>query len=222
MGSFLSRLAGRTLGLVAVAEPIIPARLTPPAREDARPREFSADDATRGERQAARAGLRDDTQEAQPRLPLRTRRDSLAETDAGSQEHVRSTRQRDTVPPHAEAFRSEPAPERAEEKTQRRAVGFERPKNDAQALSVSREVETRPARPRVQPLEPMRARTLASRARMPAPEAANDETPRIQVSIGRIEIRAEVAAPAAPAPRRSRPATLSLSDYLRQQGEAGR
>lgn len=220
MGSFLSRLAGRTLGLVAVAEPIIPARLTPRAREDARPRTFSADDATWGERQAPRAALRDDTQEAQPRLPIRARRHSVAETDAGPQEQLRSTRPRDIAPPHAEAFRSEPAPERAEDKAQRRAVDYERPKVEAQPVSVSREVEA-PAKP-VETFPQMRTRTLESRARMRAPEAAHDEAPRIHVSIGRIEIRAEVAAAAAPAPRRSRPATLSLSDYLRQQGEARR
>lgn len=61
-----------------------------------------------------------------------------------------------------------------------------------------------------------------NRARVPDADAVRDEAPQIHVSIGRIEIRAEVEAAQAPVPRRSRPATLSLSDYLRQQSEARR
>jgi hypothetical protein len=49
------------------------------------------------------------------------------------------------------------------------------------------------------------------------------DTPTVRVTIGRIDIRAEVAASSAPVvSRRPRAATLSLDQYLKQRSEVRR
>ncbi|HEX2209176.1 MAG TPA: hypothetical protein VHG93_15960, partial [Longimicrobium sp.] len=48
-------------------------------------------------------------------------------------------------------------------------------------------------------------------------EEAEAPAPVIEVSIGRIEVRA-TQAPASPAPVRRAPSTLSLDDYLQRRG----
>ena len=216
MDSFLSRLAGRTLGLVAVAEPIIPARLTPDTRDHVRPRPIPAGPPVPGEGDPTPVHPSAETVEAQRPSPIRLRLDPVIEGVSRTQEEPRSTANREPLP---KTPRSVSAPQSVDQPREHPAPAVE--KADARPASVPIETAPAPAKP-FMPSPPIHARMYENRARVQDAEAVRDEVPRIHVSIGRIEIRAEVEAAQAPVPRRSRPATLSLSDYLRQQSEVRR
>lgn len=72
------------------------------------------------------------------------------------------------------------------------------------------------------PLVPMPAQ--APSIPPPIPRPAESERPIVRITIGRVEVRAEVAAPPQPkAPRRKEePPRVSLQDYLRRGGAGGR
>lgn len=217
MDSFLSRLAGRTLGLVAVAEPIIPARLTPDTRDHARPRPIPAGPPVSGEGEPAPVHRSPEMEEAQRPSPTRSRLARMVEAEARTQDEPRSTANSEPLP--EKSPRNVFAPQSVDRSNEHPAPAVE--KADARPASVPIETAPAPATP-FMPSPPIHARMHENRARVPDADAVRDEAPQIHVSIGRIEIRAEVEAAQAPVPRRSRPATLSLSDYLRQQSEARR
>jgi len=80
------------------------------------------------------------------------------------------------------------------------------------------------AAPQMLPLSDPPARPLAPPpARRTQPSGEDPAAPVIRVTIGRIDVRAQLsAAPAARAPRRAPPAALSLEDYARERREGKR
>lgn len=71
--------------------------------------------------------------------------------------------------------------------------------------------------PRPQPLQPQITRYVAP----PAPEIAPPAPPAIQVTIGRIEVRATATPSPARPTQRSGPAVMTLEEYVRQRKEGG-
>jgi len=231
MDSFLNRLASRALGLAPVAEPIIPARFTPHAGEVSPLRSETSDRTGLDRREDATVRFAVGSEEARrSAAPVRPHRD--AETDAVGPVHrrVRSVGDRDEA--NAAAYRKPYRPALATPQISGDVAG-DRISLPADHGVPQRQDGMQPVMMIPQPpvntveahqLVPTRSQKNLATARTAreniAETAADGAT--VHVSIGRIEVRAEIARTEPAAPRRSRPATLSLSDYLRQQGETRR
>lgn len=109
---------------------------------------------------------------------------------------------------------------------------LERPRVDTRPIDSPAEVESREHR---DPVETTAMRALVSRAVGPAmrhdhgersaasdladPFPAPETTPTINVTIGRVDVRAVFPQPQAQPARRARPAPMSLDEYVRQRSE---
>jgi len=241
MADFLNRLAARALGTIPLAEPVIPARFSPgtesaafvsafqptPAFPEAS--EERPDPPHSGE---AEPYTHSETHANHPAPPFQ----SLDETP-----HLIPLRRprafppQDPQPPHAELETAHPSPERIQVRRQHPAPALPlepmSPSLDALEETIARNPQaTRPTpapfaepklAPRLNPLaEPMRSSALQH----PQPPLAfRPAPPTVRVSIGRIEVRAEIASPMLTTPaQRQRPSTLSLDQFLKQAGGSAR
>jgi hypothetical protein len=231
MSDFLTRLASRALGTAPVAQPLIPSTFTPTAEPDgiSAVSEFSEAEAG-NERGEPIPDAVVDSQQARIQSPstLPNTRGSSVRPDppadpresrneeAGHAEQL-APRSPEPVPVSAElavAAASMPAP-----KTR---PGDSIPRREAVPIAASPTPEISRTIPdsRAVPL----ARNSGDRAARPvAPIASMPPAPIIRVTIGRVDVRAEFPAQAAPAARRRAEApSLSLDDYLKLRNEGKR
>jgi hypothetical protein len=216
MSDFLTRLAGRALATVPVAQPLIPARFTPAPE----PSGFSEVHDFREERIES------------------ARREPIEDTVAADQPPERTPR-RDTLPNTREsAVHAAPPGERGE--TAQSSTRSLEPARTAPKLVNVRVPDSVPHREavRTSTLDRARepARTIPESSAVPAAAGISDRSPRavpqtaprppapiIRVTIGRVDVRAEFPAPAAPAvKRRPEAQSLSLDDYLKLRNEGKR
>ncbi len=242
MADFLNRLAGRALGVIPLAEPVIPARFNPgtestvsfasesafqptrpfPETSPESPSEFSEDRARPLRRRVDHPGFEASVDriassfhelDEAPRRPLPQRSSAVL-----PQYPQPLHRNRETV---------SPSPERVQIQRPHPASPMNPPDDAVERTATHRPPATSPEPvPFSEPLSFPRRAPLAEPMRSPAaqhPEpslALRPAAPTIRVSIGRIEVRAEIASPqpTAPAQRRTRPSTLSLGEFLKQAG----
>ncbi|SPE40614.1 hypothetical protein SBA3_3800007 [Candidatus Sulfopaludibacter sp. SbA3] len=212
MSDFLSRLAGRSMGLAPVVQPFIPAITAPQSIDGAltgqeTSREVSEESA---EMHRAPAPQVQTSVDGSPRRKLQ---------DAQSASSVPQTG-RDHIPqPIAEnpsSVRTASLPQLAAAlDSTLRLPGAAPDDADRTLPSWDRTLSNSPAS-----LSPVAAAGGPPDRRSTAPA----EPPVIRVTIGRVEVRAELSSPKtrhAGSPR-SKPAALSLDDYLKQRSEGRR
>jgi hypothetical protein len=241
MANFLNRLAGRALGAMPLAEPVIPARFSPStvwlgrtAAYDAR---VESDDASRDEaafrppeieprthatRLRRGSALRDAEDEDEPdgAGPDAPDRMAMAATGAAWQEQQGAESS-------ASASPTAPLGQVTGYPTVPRPAMPRRESASAESLAdpVLREARDQDGifadRPRgeVPGATPTKVQDAYRRA---APDlVAPSVAPTIRVTIGRIDVRAEAASTPAPTgARRTRASTLSLEQYLKQRSDA--
>jgi hypothetical protein len=122
----------------------------------------------------------------------------------------------------AEASTSEPeangSPPQSKFVTQQIASSGEessRGRRDLIETTATRARASRLTRPATQPSQTERFVAAHQADSVPAP----DTTPTINVTIGRVDVRAVFPQPQAPPARRAHPAPMSLDDYLKQRSE---
>ena len=233
MADFLNRLAARALGTIPLAEPVIPARFSPGTESAAF---VSAFQPTRPFPEASEERPNPlHIGESEPYTRSETRADHPAPPFQSLDEaphlipsrHPRAFPSQDPQPPHAELETAHPSPERIQVRRQHPAPALPlepmNPSPDALGETTARNSQiTQPApapfaepklAPHLTPLaEPMRSRVLQYSER---PQAFHSIRPTVSISIGRIEVRAEITSPTAPV-QRPRPSTLSLDQFLKQ------
>jgi hypothetical protein len=238
MADFLNRLAARALGATPLAEPVIPTRFSPKAETNAflafeptpqstRPFSETAP-ATSEDRlhplHIHEADLGSETRMGRPPSPFQDL-DEAPHPPLSQRPHAFRTQ---PLPPFAEREIVQPSIERTEVRKQHLATALnpnpgtiERttaPKPQATLSAPVPFAEPQPT-PRLAPfVEPKRSTVMqhpgALSALRPAP-------PTVRISIGRIEVRAEIASPVPTASaQRPRPSTLSLDQFLKQAGRA--
>ena len=233
MADFLNRLAGRALGAIPLAEPAIPTRFSSGTESNA----FLASEPalqpmhlypeTSLETFEDRAHLLQnletnpslETGVAPPASPFPDEAPPLARSPRS---HV-FPRQA-SPPPYAESEAVYPSPER-DELGKRHFVAAVNPTPDAIErldTSVAHAPFFEPhSAPRITPLAgAIRSPVLEHSERL---EAFNPLPPTVSVSIGRIEVRAEITSPSRATPvQRSRSSALSLDQFLKQVGGSAR
>jgi hypothetical protein len=194
----------------ADAEPVSPpAEKAPPARPPVDRREEPRVAPRRAERRAVEPSLREPV--AQDFRALREARPMAIRP--GEREHAVAERRLESIEKSGSA-RRQPLPatvQPAHPMPADRPAAAPREPRAAPAVAVrTDEAEPRPAEPpALRPVLPERRRR----------EMQRPEKPSVQITIGRIEVRA-VVPPAAPEKRVApAPRTLSLEDYLRQKSE---
>jgi hypothetical protein len=240
MGIFVNRLAARALGAMPCAEPRIPAQFTPDnprtgqvrlegAHEIASELRFSRlDTASRSKATTATAPeLTARDSDAWVSSQLHTSSQQLGEAPRFFNAVSRGTSERLFVHPQALRGAQHP-PEDPQPKQSNQPADTARMSDFA---AVHNRQQTEPPLEQVSP-----AAYLGSVSRLqPAPEAGrsdqrqteaqrmmqNPPAPSIRVSIGRVEIRAEIASPPASTTSRPKLSTVSLDQFLSQRN-AGR
>jgi hypothetical protein len=209
MTDFLSRLAGRSMGLERVAEPVIPAMVFPVSQAEAPAsvRESFGDFTEEVEASAA---------PPMPPLVLSNSREQRPDTLLPDDRRNTVERAAASLPagtPEAADFRQEATPTQppARAAILRGETEYATPAPPARDRTLSTDEAPRTARAAN---EPTRNRVAAER----------ETPPVIRVTIGRVEVRAELPAPRAhrSAADQSKPAALSLDDYLKQRSEGRR
>lgn len=250
MANFLNRLAGRTLGAMPVAEPVVPARFSLAAARVGRPASDSIESPGESDYSATdQAGFRPAEMKPRTRTTTWRRETALPDEEDKDQPHVV---QPDILHPPAtavtRAFWHDP---QGTENSDTPPQADRTPQGEDLRHVTAHPVATQQAIPRTEgssaetSADPNRRdardphRIVAERTRSEVPHAApivvqdarrtaHDQgspsaAPTIRVTIGRIDVRAEVASPPPPtAARRTRASTLSLDQYLKQRSEAGR
>jgi hypothetical protein len=251
MTNFLDRLAGRALGATPVAQPIIPARFTPTGERRRQLEMTDADRTGSSVENRSSASTRDmfrlQENEASSPFVAEFREPTLPHTEG--EEEV--SRQRSTLHlPVTAEVNSLRYPRDAESSTVRKDTG-QRPQyqhaadaNAEHVPSMQTPIQRETLRSEVPESSSLRDqrilhdmlddrgrsvidRPMRNRVQRPidlVPEQNSSSTPPvIRVTIGRIDVRAELATPPSSIIARSnRPSTLSLDQYLKRQGEAGR
>jgi hypothetical protein len=243
MANFLNRLAGRALGAMPLAEPVIPARFSPSTVWLGRTADYDAmvegDDSSRDEVAFRPA-------EIEPRTHATRMRRGPALRDAEDEDEL------DVAGPDVPDRVARAAKNAAWHEQQ----GAESSASASPTASL-RQVTAYPAVPR--PAMPRRESASAESLADPVLREARDQdgiftdrprsevpgatptmvqdayhraapdlgapsvAPTIRVTIGRIDVRAEAASPpAATGARRTRASALSLEQYLKQRSEGGR
>jgi hypothetical protein len=210
MSDFLSRLAGRSMGLAPVVQPAIPAITSPVPRNGSLPEDESFREAS------------DELIEtASPVSPsLSAAHDGIPQTPANAPFAPSLTqRHRDVV--------TGPA-------TENLLNAGRAPLESALDATLLQPGPTRDHTARASLTHPAWDRTFREATPSHPPESAPERTDRrslsptaspvVRVTIGRVEVRAEFASPkvrqaAAPQPK---PAAISLDDYLKQRSEGRR
>lgn len=246
MTNFLNRLAGRALGITAIAQPIIPARFDPTAERSGWPKGSALDrmkpSIDNDSSAAAQTAGRTCESEPSPRVTNRFRDHLLPLAQDEDAPHARLpshlhpsavTEMHSSLHPLLETGSSTALPYMgqkqhashanvesmsSQQETTQSAILNAEVRNDRRLRnehgvfgdllhsaiigSVNNQAKT-PARP------PMHSQSSPSPA------------PVIRVTIGRIDVRAELASPPVPIARRPRASTLSLDQYLKRS-EVGR
>jgi hypothetical protein len=236
MADFLNRLAARALGAVPLAEPVIPTRFSTGT-------ELNAFLASEPALQPSRPGPETSPENSEDRLhPLhfreadpsseaRVARPSSPFQDLDEAPHLPRSQRPPAFPPqapppqpYAEREAVQPSSEHAELRKQHLAAAINPTLDAVEKPATNRPQTTSPAPVAFAIPHPTRRRTpLAEPARSPAlqhpelPQASRPAPPTVHVSIGRIEVRAEIASPMPTAPvQRPRRSTLSLDQFLKQ------
>jgi hypothetical protein len=249
MSDFLERLVGRVLGTVPVVQPIVPSIFAPdggragwearpefPARDHAPPFEIGippgAGDVRRATLPEPTGSFRPDSARRADSLPARGQATSLADFEAD----------RETIPGAGPPIKDEPPPFRVAVPTIRAQPGSA---STVDAISPRAEIRVEPATipslvrgsTEVPPATARRDRALlpvVSPAQErpligPIPRRVErarleSQPPIVRVTIGRIDVRAELPAPIShdATARKARPAARSLDDYLRERTEGKR
>lgn len=236
MADFLNRLAARALGTTPVAEPVIPSRFSSGPEQSAfLPAEPAFQPAPPSPQTYSQ------TSEGRPRpLPIREadpRSENHAERLAAPFQDIdepphRPLPQRPNVirpqpspPPFAERDTAQPSAERTEVRSQHLAAATDPLRQAMENDAHKPQTTPRTSAPFAEPQPTPRLTAPAEPVRSPQsqrPEVAQSlrpAPPTVHVSIGRIEVRAEITAPAPRAPaQRPRPSTLSLDQFLKQAG----
>jgi hypothetical protein len=231
MPGFINRLAGRTLGALPLAEPIIPARFTPePRRHDLPLWTLELDSVHKHMMTASEAAFPDPaTDTAAPterqrrpskidklmaqdnaQSPLATNMPVIAETRPAEAQNI-SRSGIHPVPQSTDAsghdkliapLLSASSPERAEQ-----------PPTRIELLAQPRAIVPPPAEEAPSP---------AAHSSILPPVRIASATPTVRVTIGRIDVRADLSVQSQPAPQtRTRRAPLSLDQFLTQSSSRG-
>ncbi len=237
MGSFVNRLAARTLGIMPLAEPFTPARFTPESPLSFNP-ESSRNNSYPPEELSGPV----------PEYPTARPEPFNRVTEPPSRQ-ARATPQSQNIPaaepphqpasPHNEALsarvdRTASLPEQPHSQVENALLREALPKDSNPSYesvpeNFSYDSQTNSPTPIAAFPEP----TTHSRQTIPREQHATSAShldlqqteaqPVVHVSIGRIEVRAEiVSTPPAPTRTRPKPATLSLSQFLQQRGTGPR
>jgi hypothetical protein len=241
MADFLNRLAARALGATPLAEPVIPTLFSSGPEQSAFLASDSASPPTRPAPETYAEASEDrplppHSRDADPGFETVVDRHVLPFQDMDEHPH-RPLSQRPSVSPpqstpalFAERETVQPSPEHAEARRQHVATAMGPPLSEVERPVAYRPQTTSPAQvpfaePQPAPRLPRHAEPMRSQAlqRPELPQAFRPAPPTVHVSIGRIEVRAEITSPA-PAPRvqRPRPSTLSLDQFLKQAGKGTR
>lgn len=236
MTNFLSLVAGRVLGVVPLAQPILPARFDPVLEKSVRPEktlEEHSETSAEGDfaslgHDALRGHEPTSISRAIPRFkgpvldqaiqPTAFHRPLMAEPQfSGSpiqEKEVYGITSRTGQRMRATEVKSEPSADSSTAQVEishkgdldnsrsHRNGAFGNRMNDEMVGSVRNQFR--------QPAHP------------PAPDQSSPSAPVVRVTIGRIDVRAELTSPPAPPARRTRSSVLSLDQFLKQQSEAGR
>ena len=222
MPDFLNRLAARALGVLPVAEPLVSMRFDPGTRHvDLAPFDAiseSVDGATR--RQALATPLKSGFVRFD--LPVGDLDDA---TPLNRSEQRRVSRLRDLQQPLANKTRSSSA--NAKSTPIARATPSVSPsvREAEDAVPHSSDANLRPALPLFAEPRPASINAVSESSRAASPHSQSGDSavrgmpPVVRVSIGRIEVRAEMPERAlAPAPQRLRSSHVSLDQFLKQAG----
>ena len=232
MSDFLTRLAGRALGTAPVAQPLIPSMFTAAAEPDG----ISAiNEFTEAQAGNERGDRGPDAVAEKP--PFRMQSQSTLTNTRGP-----SVRPDPAVDSHESRNVEAGHVEQLAPRSPKRVQASADPGVSADIMPVQkpRPVDSIPRREAVRITAPGLAheisRTIPERRAVPlarnsgdraerpvAPIATKPQAPIIRVTIGRVDVRAEFPAPAAPAAtRRAEAPSLSLDDYLKLRNEGRR
>ena len=220
MSDFLGRMAGRVLGTLPVAQPLIPST-------------FALEAGAASEPMVAEIGVQPKTNPAPQIAPPRPHRERLPEAREKA-ERVPTPPQAIPAQPTVSVKRETPppVPHHAEPReTAAAPIASWRPAplhqapapHEAHSTAPPEPHETLPILPSQRP-SPTAAAPRIDLPRHAAASPAEAAPPVIRVTIGRVDVRAEFPPAAAPRPapaRRAAPA-LSLDDYLKQRSEGKR
>lgn len=246
MTNFLNRLAERALGVAPIALPIIPARFDPTAERSAWPKGSALDrmgpSIDSDSSAAAQTAFRTYESEPSPRVTTRFREQLLS---FAQDEDVPHARLPSDLEPSAVA-EMHSSQHRLQKRTSSPALPYTEQKQHAANANVepmSSQQET--AQSGILSAEGRKNRRLRdehgvfgdpahnavrssahNQAKKPAhapipSQSSPSPAPVIRVTIGRIDVRAELASPPVPTARRPRSSTLSLDQYLKRS-EVGR
>jgi hypothetical protein len=245
MTNFLNRLAGRALGITAIAQPIIPARFDPTAERSGWPKGSAIDrmgpSMESDSSITAQAAFRIYESEPFPRVTTRFREHLLP---FAQDEHVPHARLPSDLHPSAITEMHSPR-HRLQEMTNSTTLPYTGQKQHAAHANVesmsSQQETTQSGILSVEVRKDSRLHdergvfgdlvhnavpgSINNQAKNPVRSpmfGQSSSSPVIRVTIGRIDVRAELASSPAPTVRRPRTSTLSLDQYLKPRGEVGR
>jgi len=234
MTNFLNLIAGRALGVVPLAQPILPARFDPALEKTVRPEKF-VEEHSKDSAEGHFASQGDDA--------LRVHTTSISRVMPRFKEPGwdQATQPMDLHrPPMAEPkFSKSPIQEReaygVTPRTEQRIRETEvkpEPSADSVQAEIFQEVDPENSRSRhrngafgnrINDEMVGSVRNLFRQSvHSSAPDQSSPSAPVVRVTIGRIDVRAELTTPPTQAARRTRSSVLSLEQFLKQRSEAGR
>jgi hypothetical protein len=247
MTNFLHRLAGRTLGMVPVAQPIVPTQFHPLVEQrrgadgliEDGVESSSSSDLSSGTRKIRRIRSVKTAGRAATTLPGDLSRDEAeqralpdhAEGPRAPHREEAASRARFVMESSADAAHEAQQKEDRHVVLVRNEVGLAQKAVQSAAPDPQESNGRGPESQRGVFIEQRRVSPSATRSRRAEPHtrtpvasaAQATDAPAVRVTIGRIDIRAEAAASSAPVvSRRPRAATLSLEQYLKQRSEVRR
>jgi hypothetical protein len=246
MADFLNRLAARALGATPLAEPVIPTRFSSSAEQSAFLANEPASRPTRPDPDTSLETCEDrphslhireanSSSETSVALPVSPFRDLDEAPHLPRSQRLRAFSRQTPPPPDAESETVRPSPERAEVHKQSLAPAMPLQPMDPSRGAVEETTAHNPQAtpptpaPFAEPKPAPRLTPLAEPTRGPALQhpqlllAFRPAPPTVRISIGRVEVRAEITSPSTTAPlQRPRPSTLSLDQFLKQVDRSAR
>lgn len=227
MTNFLNRIAGRALGVIPLAQPLLPARFDPTVEKSGREGfsvSRSATSSAEWDLAVAQETMRPYEDKNPPRTMARFREPTSAHAIQAAS-NLPLGAELNSSRPEPENEKSHPAPPFADQRQHAAQM-------NSQPTSALPAVWSEVFRPESQrnPHGAFGSRMDGAMAG-PAHKAPHSlvpgqrsplAAPAVRVTIGRIDVRAELTSPLAPATRRTRPSALSLDQFLKQRSGAGR